>query len=413
MACHTETRSPAPLTAESAMRGLNLFQKNLAPNQEASFAKCSTPSTSAQGKAVDASLPLGESVKTLAGQPKLVPKHSATLHFDEAAHRYTLKEDGSECISVTTLLDKIFPTFDPDAVLAKYYENWQAPAHPRYQEYGGKSEEEIKAMWEDKGRESRDKGTEMHKQIELMFQGQASTLDQTVLSGLRHFLRQHSADLALGVLGVEVRMVSPSLRIAGTADLLAKRITGGLTLVDWKRTDKDITKDGFCFGEYCKAPIAPNHQIPANNFFKYALQLNLYKRLLEDNYHCNGGVVERMLVVQLHPNLPGGVKVVEIPDLSHLVDCILTWRENDLKQQHSPHGEGFAHASAQPQPTPDPGGLNASLSDHNDATGRDGLSVRGEGEGGGGGKEDDLAARLHVLCTVGGEPEEEHEEEWT
>eukprot|EP00961_Rhodomonas_salina_P142109 1913648-Rhodomonas_salina.1 len=56
---------------------------------------------------------------------------------------------------------------------------------------------------------------------------------------------------------------------------------------------------------YCQTCACPlDHlKVPANTFYKYALQLNLYKRLLEDNYECEGSAVEKLLIVQLHPDL--------------------------------------------------------------------------------------------------------------
>eukprot|EP00961_Rhodomonas_salina_P142110 1913648-Rhodomonas_salina.2 len=79
--------------------------------------------------------------------------------------------------------------------------------------------------------------------------GKPTSLDEKSMSGLRSFLRTHSTDLALGVKGVEVQMVDPKLRIAGTADLLARGITGGLTIVDWKRSDKDLRPDSWSYNQ--------------------------------------------------------------------------------------------------------------------------------------------------------------------
>jgi hypothetical protein len=48
-----------------------------------------------------------------------------SLEFDEEKHKYTcLNYKGSrvECCSVTTVLGEIFPKFDADAVIKKYYD---------------------------------------------------------------------------------------------------------------------------------------------------------------------------------------------------------------------------------------------------------------------------------------------------
>ena len=75
--------------------------------------------------------------------------------------------------------------------------------------------------------------------------------------------------------------------IPGTIDLVAvNRLTGRVTLVDWKTGSVDDTKGrkDDLFG------------LPGTRMAKYSLQLGIYKLILEREY---GAVVEALEVVQV------------------------------------------------------------------------------------------------------------------
>jgi hypothetical protein len=107
---------------------------------------------------------------------------------------------------------------------------------------------------------------------------------------------------------------------------------GTLTLVDWKRTDKNLS---FAFNNAkCKGPLE-GLDFMAHDKHKYSLQLNLYKHLLTSGYaiedsHGKKIQVGTMLVVQLHPKLAKGVKVTQIQDLPEQVGCIVAWLKDRL-----------------------------------------------------------------------------------
>ena len=88
-------------------------------------------------------------------------------------------------------------------------------------------------------------------------------------------------------------------------DCICKDKDGNLIIFDWKRS-KEIRSDGR---EPMKYPL---QNLPDCNYFHYALQLNVYKYMLESEYGFNVagmylGVVhptrERPLIVEL-PALP-------------------------------------------------------------------------------------------------------------
>ena len=72
----------------------------------------------------------------------------------------------------------------------------------------------------------------------------------------------------------ELSMFHCGLHVAGQADLLCVDEKGGVVIVDWKRS-KRITRHGW---KHMKAPLA---HLPDANYYHYALQLNLYRYILE------------------------------------------------------------------------------------------------------------------------------------
>ena len=67
-------------------------------------------------------------------------------------------------------------------------------------------------------------------------------------------------------------------------------------MIDWKRSDKDS-------------------DLPS----KFLFQLNLYKLMLESGrYRLQNGMlprIKKMYVIQLHPDLPEGAKVISVQDI--------------------------------------------------------------------------------------------------
>jgi hypothetical protein len=85
------------------------------------------------------------------------------------------------------------------------------------------------------------------------------------------------------------------LKLSGSIDMVYKNSDGTLDIYDWKRS-KEIVKT--C--RYGKTAITDCiDYIPDTNYWHYTLQLNIYKRILEDNYNQK---VKNLKLVILHPN---------------------------------------------------------------------------------------------------------------
>ena len=99
----------------------------------------------------------------------------------------------------------------------------------------------------------------------------------------------------------EWKVYDASLSLAGTIDMVFRkedRADSPLVLYDWKRSKK-ITRDN----RWQSALPEGLRHLPDSNFWRYALQMNLYRYIIEKNYDHT---VEGMFLVAVHPNNPNG-----------------------------------------------------------------------------------------------------------
>jgi len=229
----------------------------------------------------------------------------------EEQHVYTV--DGVQVISVTQLLEKFFDPFDADAVINRYYDKWQAD---KKSPYYGMTKEEIEASWTSANQE----GTWMHAQIEAYFQHDKPNMedlrekDPVVYRQFCNFRRTVELD---DIYGIELRLGIEGL-LAGTIDLVTlNRKNNSLSLYDWKRSKPpQISPSGWHFNKYGKKPL---NGIKDNKYYRYSVQLNLYKYLVE---RSTGLEVEAMYLVQLHPDLKD-YHLVEIAKLDVDMELLL------------------------------------------------------------------------------------------
>lgn len=172
--------------------------------------------------------------------------------------------------SVTTWLKQFFDEFDAQETVDKYYDKWQANNHP---EYGGKSKAEIIQMWEDKRDKAATEGTYMHKQFELAMNELDYDLDIPELKPFIDWTLEHP----LTPYRTEMTIYHPKLKLVGNVDLLAKDKDGNFVIVDYKRSEKP---SNVSYGRRTKGGL----DLPDTKLVKHALQLNIYKYILESKY---------------------------------------------------------------------------------------------------------------------------------
>jgi hypothetical protein len=214
------------------------------------------------------------------------------ISFDAASHVYHI--DGVEChTSATGLVGKFFSKFDVDKTIAQYYDNWQRKFHP---EYGGKTKEEIKVAWEQKGRNNAELGTRLHEAIESYYRGGSPNIED-IEEDYARFLSFRDEHPHLNPYRIEWRIgTDADVGIAGTIDMCFTAEgdpEGSVHLYDWKRTEKNIVETGFR-GRNGLGPLA---HLPDANYFHYSMQLNTYKYILQTYYSLK---VASMHFVTLH-----------------------------------------------------------------------------------------------------------------
>ncbi len=256
------------------------------------------------------------------------------IKFYAHGHRYEILTDPRQrYTSVTTVVHKQFPKFDADAIIAKIMRSkgW-VPGH----KYWGLTAEEIKAQWNTSGAAAAGSGTNLHEQIEAFMNDDrfkfvythnellqeyniAKKYDKLPLAPEWNFFIQFVADHPhLKPYRTEWLIYHEDAKIAGSIDMVYENPDGTLEIYDWKRC-KDIIK----VNDWNETATNPQlKHLPATNFWQYSLQLNMYKRILEDKY---GKTVTKLCLVRLHPDaIDATYELLEVPFLTSEMDILIS-----------------------------------------------------------------------------------------
>ncbi len=226
------------------------------------------------------------------------------VSFREADHVYIV--DGTPLDSVTTFVKNCFPEFDSE-LHAK-----------RKAEALGITKEVVLEMWDKKGRESREQGTLMHKKIESFYLGKEPSTDETF-----ELFKIFANKITLKPYRTEWAVYDWEQKIAGTIDFVDYQ-NGEYIIYDWKRSDKLIAKNGLPIKNslYGEKALPPIENLDDSPYYHYALQLSLYKYILEKNY---GITVSKLRLGIFHPsyNKP---YVLEMPYLQNEIETLFGLR---------------------------------------------------------------------------------------
>ena len=266
----------------------------------------------------------------------------AHIHFEEGPHKYTIQGINgvtaeTEFTSVTTLVHQHFEHFNAKEVIAAMMRNqkkWNDPiANAKYY---GKTAEEIEEMWSKAGRDAAAKGTEMHYKIECFYNdddtAETDTAHDTAADNnsrrwgadtppeLQYFKNFHNEHVAgeqatLRPYRTEWTVFHEEARIAGSIDMVYEvtdttdttTTATPLAIYDWKRC-REIVKTNR--GNKFATHPAIEH-IPDTNYWHYALQLNIYKYILQSKYNKT---VTDLYIIVLHPEAKNYQRI-KLPDL--------------------------------------------------------------------------------------------------
>jgi len=236
------------------------------------------------------------------------------IEFFEDKHEYVSYINGEEIkyISGTQFLHSFFPPFDANGEIAK-----------RCAAKEGVTVEEIKERWAQVGREASALGTRVHECCEDIELGKSENeLRNTPQSPKEERMFANAVKMAkrfysqLDILGVEKIVFSPSLRIAGTIDLLARSRKDGTYILGDHKTNKSIDREDK-WNSFAFKPIEHLHNI---NFNVYSLQLNLYQYLLRHEGYVSK---DSKFTMFLNHITEEGAEIIQLPDMQNEIKDML------------------------------------------------------------------------------------------
>ena len=214
------------------------------------------------------------------------------VEFYDPTHTYKIDGSSDNIVSSTGVISKYFEKFDSDKIISNIVKSdkWLNDKSYKYYKIPGN---EIKKIWEESGKNASELGTKMHEKIEYFYNDNDIEIYDNETE-LDYFLNFYNDNKDLDIYRTEFVIFAEDLLIGGSIDAMFKNDDGTYDLYDWKRS-KEIKKEGF-FNKKAKGRL--NH-LSDCNYSKYSLQLNLYRKILEDYY---GYKIRNMNIVVFHPN---------------------------------------------------------------------------------------------------------------
>ena len=226
------------------------------------------------------------------------------IQFDEASHKYTV--DGVLVpLSVTGMIHSYIREFDPvEAISVMKPETRQ-----RYIDQGFATEADIINSWTRNGAVQSSRGTLMHFHIEQYLNG--CGIEQPWSPEFKQFVQLFNGITNQRPFRTELSVFSSRLDIAGQIDGLFVHDDGTYVIWDWKRS-KILRYDN-------RTPMRePLDHLPDCNYFHYALQLNIYRYILESEYDMS---ISGMFLGICHPTRSEPV-CVQVPRMDYEIGLI-------------------------------------------------------------------------------------------
>lgn len=266
------------------------------------------------------------------------------IEFFETGHKYKITIDpDSKYTSVTTWVHTHFPPFHADTIIRNMMSGkaWK-PGH----KYWGMTAAEIKKAWNSASSD----GTGLHFSIEcFMNESEISSgyTHKELLDNYEEHLLKKEKDvdveskiivapewtyfinfvrdtLELKPYRTEWMVFDEELKIAGSIDMVYENPDGTLAIYDWKRCLEIISENRF--NKFAKTKSISHY--PDTNYWHYALQLNVYKSILERKY---GKTVSELYLIRLHPTSENYEKIV-VPILDVDIATLFEERKEGLKK---------------------------------------------------------------------------------
>jgi hypothetical protein len=237
------------------------------------------------------------------------------ITFEEGPHIYTVCGERGTYTSVTTWNHSHFSHFDANGIADKLVQS-KKMSDPNYKYYG-MTKEQILADWDRNRDEAAKAGTKMHYDIECYFNGMDVKNDSVEYGYFENF-RKDYPDLV--PYRTEMMVYYEELKLSGSIDMIFENPDGTLQIYDWKRCQEIKHEDPF--GKFAKTTCISH--LPDTNFWHYALQLNVYKTILEHKY---GKTVTDLYLVCIHPdNVYKNYQRIKVPFLENEMKDLIKLR---------------------------------------------------------------------------------------
>lgn len=231
------------------------------------------------------------------------------IAFEDETHKYHHPKDetgNAEYISVTTLIDRFFP-FDMERFI-------QGKAQKE-----GRSEDDVLDEFLKNRDEAAEKGTYLHEQIENFLKEKEYDANSKEFTLFKKFYDQIVVAKGLEFIAAEKRILLDEFNVAGTVDALFKKPNKNeLVIVDWKRSKK-LVIDGYPKQYGYGYALSELSNLDNSSYYKYALQQNFYKYILEKKY---GLSISSMNLIVLHENFDNYYRV-DLKNMDTEVSIIL------------------------------------------------------------------------------------------
>jgi ATP-dependent exoDNAse (exonuclease V) beta subunit len=264
----------------------------------------------------------------------------ANIQFFEEGHKYTiLTEPDVKYTSVTTWNHSHFPKFEADNIINGMMKGkgWK-----QGHKYWGLTADQIKAQWNSNKDAVSGAGTDLHLEIECFQNDKRFQFDYTNKELYEIYMSDNKETHnfkpiewqyfinfvrdfpQLKPFRTEWLIYDDEVKISGSIDMVYENPDGTLSIYDWKRS-KNITR----INNFNKFGLPPQIcHLPDSNFWRYALQLNTYKAILEKNY---GKVVKDLFLVRLHPDAEEKTyELIKLPDLSTEIKELFVERKKQI-----------------------------------------------------------------------------------
>ena len=237
------------------------------------------------------------------------------VSFDEKFHEYTI--DGIVAPrSVTGLLHAYADPFDPARAVVSMRNGSQWQQHRKEMEALGVNvdrDENIIEHWRVAGEVARNRGTLLHFHAEQAANCRRVEEPHSPEFAQVLLLLQEFNNRAWTPYRTELNIFHCGLRCAGQPDLVCKNEAGQLVIIDWKRSSKLPFENPFSSLRY------PLIHLPNSSYWQYALQVNMYRFILESEYAM---IVDSMWLGLVHPNL-ATPRLVKVPRMNAETTALL------------------------------------------------------------------------------------------